>query len=71
MFYRHSGPAVSIVQEEGVKRIVSEVPVEADGSVQFVAPAGQALFFQLLDERRRCVQTMRSFSGLMPGELIA
>lgn len=66
--YRHSGPAVSIVQEEGVKRILSEVPVEADGSVQFVAPAGQALFFQLLDERRRCVQTMRSFTGLMPGE---
>jgi hypothetical protein len=66
--YRHSGPAVSIVQEEGVKRILSEVPVEADGSVQFVAPAGQALFFQLLDERRRCLQTMRSFTGLMPGE---
>ena len=66
--YRHSGPPVSIIQEEGVKRILSEVPVEADGSVHFEAPAGQALFFQLLDERRRCVQTMRSFSGLMPGE---
>jgi hypothetical protein len=38
--YRHSGPAVSIVQEEGVKRILSEVPVEADGSVHFTAPAG-------------------------------
>ena len=47
--YRHSGPAVSIVQEEGVKRILSEVPVEADGSVHFKAPAGRALFFQLLD----------------------
>ncbi len=66
--YRHSGPAVSIVQEEGVKRILSEVPVEADGSVYFAAPAGRALFFQLLDEQRRCVQTMRSFSGVMPGE---
>jgi len=66
--YRHSGPAVSIVQEEGVKRILSEVPVEADGSVYFKAPAGRALFFQLLDEDRRCLQTMRSFTGLMPAE---
>jgi hypothetical protein len=66
--YRHSGPPVSIVQEEGVKRILSEVPVETDGSVHFVAPAGYALFFQVLDAERRCLQTMRSFTGLMPGE---
>jgi hypothetical protein len=66
--YRHSGPPVSIVQEEGVKRILSEVPVEADGSVHFRAPAGRALFFQLLDDQRRCLHTMRSFTGLMPGE---
>jgi len=66
--YRHSGPPVSIIQEEGVKRILSEVPVEADGSVCFKAPAGRSLFFQLLDENRRCLQTMRSFTGLMPGE---
>ncbi len=66
--YRHSGPPVSIVQEEGVKRILSEVPVEPDGSVHFRAPAGRALFFQLLDAHRRCLHTMRSFTGLMPGE---
>jgi hypothetical protein len=67
--YRHSGPAVSIVQEEGVKRILSEVPVERDGSVHFKAPAGRALFFQLLDGQYRCLQTMRSFSGVLPGEV--
>ncbi|MCP5115990.1 MAG: hypothetical protein GY953_34610, partial [bacterium] len=66
--YRHSGPPVSIVQEEGVKRILSEVPVESDGSVHFKAPAGLSLYFQLLDADRRCLQTMRSFTGLMPGE---
>ena len=66
--FRHSGPPVSIVQEEGVKRILSEIPVEADGSVHFQAPAGRALFFQLLDADYRCVHTMRSFTGLMPGE---
>ncbi|MBN1419060.1 MAG: hypothetical protein JXP34_09805 [Planctomycetes bacterium] len=67
--WRHSGPAVSVVQEEGVKRIITEVPVEDDGSVHFVAPAGRAFHFQLLDEKRRCLQTMRSFTGLMPGEV--
>ena len=36
-----SGPAVSIIQEEAVKRIVSVVPVESDGSVYFVAPSGK------------------------------
>jgi hypothetical protein len=66
--YRHSGPAVSIVQEEGVKRILSEVPVETDGSVHFTAPAGRSLYFQLLDADGRCLQTMRSFTGLLPGE---
>jgi hypothetical protein len=66
--YRHSGPTVSIVQEEAIKRILSIVPVEEDGSVCFTAPAGKALYFQLLDEDYRCLQTMRSFTGLMPGE---
>jgi len=63
-----SGPAVSAVQTEAVKRIVTVVPVESDGSVYFEAPAGEALFFQLLDEQYRALHTMRSFTGVMPGE---
>ena len=63
-----SGPAVSAVQTEAVKRIVSIVPVEADGSVYFEAPAGESLYFQLLDEHYRALHTMRSFTGVMPGE---
>lgn len=66
--YRHSGPPVSIVQEESVKRILSEVPVEADGSVHFDVPPGRQVYFQLLDASRRCLQTMRSFTGVLPGE---
>jgi hypothetical protein len=66
--YRNSGPAVSIVQEESVKRILGEVPIQEDGSVYFQAPPGRSLFFQILDKDYRCLQTMRSFSGLMPGE---
>ena len=66
--WRHSGPAISVIQEDGVKRILGTVPIQPDGSVAFKAPAGRALHFQLLDERGRCLQIMRSFTGVMPGE---
>ena len=66
--FAFSGPAVSAVQSEAVKRIVSTVPVEPDGSVYFEVPAGQALYFQLLDEHYRALHTMRSFTGVLPGE---
>ena len=65
---RFSGPAVSALQDDGVKRILGTAPVEADGSVHFRVPPGQALHFQLLDEHYRALQTMRSFTGVMPGE---
>jgi hypothetical protein len=66
--YISTGPVVSMVQSEGVKRILGTVPIEADGSVAFYAPPGMPLHFQLLDEEYRALQTMRSFAGLMPGE---
>jgi len=66
--YQHSGPSISITQADGVKRILGTTPVEADGSVCFKAPPAKALHFQLLDEHYRCVQTMRSFTGVMPAE---
>ncbi|MBX7257102.1 MAG: hypothetical protein K1Y02_12135 [Candidatus Hydrogenedentes bacterium] len=66
--YISTGPVVSAVQSEGVKRIIGTVPIESDGSVSFCAPPGQALHFQLLDENYRALQTMRSFVGVMPGE---
>ena len=66
--YISTGPVVSIVQSEGVKRILGNVPIEADGSVSFRAPAGMALHFQLLDDQQRALHTMRSFTGVMPGE---
>jgi hypothetical protein len=67
--YQHSGPSISVTQADGVKRILGTTPVEADGSVCFSVPPGRALHFQLLDEHYRCVQTMRSFTGVMPGEV--
>ncbi len=66
--YLSTGPVVSAVQSEGVKRVLGTVPVEADGSVNFRVPVGQALHFQLLDDQYRALQTMRSFTGVMPGE---
>ena len=65
---RYSGPAVSALQDDGVKRILGTVPVEADGSVYFQAPPGKVLFFQLLDEYGRALQTMRSSVSVLPGE---
>lgn len=66
--YISTGPVVSAVQSEGVKRLLGTVPIEADGSVSFKAPAGLTLHFQLLDEEQRALQTMRSFVNVMPGE---
>ncbi len=67
--YQHSGPSISVTQADGVKRILGTTPVEADGSVGFKVPPGVPLHFQLLDEDFRCIQTMRSFTGVMPGEV--
>ena len=66
--YISTGPVISAVQSDGVKRILGTVPVEEDGSVAFYAPSGVALHFQLLDERGRALQTMPSFVNVMPGE---
>jgi hydrazine synthase alpha subunit-like protein len=66
--YQHSGPSISVTQADGVKRILGTTPVEADGSVAFKVPPGVSLHFQLLDGDYRCIQTMRSFTGVMPGE---
>ena len=65
---RFSGPVVSVVQDDGVKRILGVVAIEPDGSVCFKVPPGKTLHFQLLDENFRALQTMRSFTGVMPGE---
>ena len=50
------------------KRILGIVPIEADGSANFEAPAGTYVFFQLLDKDKKMIQSMRSGTMLMPGE---
>jgi len=50
------------------KVILGEVPIEADGSAYFKVPARRPVYFQVLDEKGHVIQTMRSWSTLMPGE---
>lgn len=50
------------------KRILGTVPVEEDGSANFSAPSGKYLYFQLLDEDKKMVQSMRSGVIIQPGE---
>jgi hypothetical protein len=44
------------------------VPVEADGSASFTAPAGKVLYFIALDADLNEIQRMRSVVQLQPGE---
>lgn len=61
-------PSRSITPYEMPKQIVGTAPVGEDGSVAFRAPAGQPLFFQLLDENGLAVMTMRALVYLQAGE---
>lgn len=62
------GPAMNW-HDFGNKVILGTVPVEADGSAYFRVPAEKFVFFQLLDEKGRMVQSMRSGTIVQPGEL--
>lgn len=44
------------------------VPVEADGSANFYAPARKVIYFEVLDENLNEIQRMRSVTQLQPGE---
>ncbi|MDD2597974.1 MAG: autotransporter-associated beta strand repeat-containing protein [Kiritimatiellae bacterium] len=50
------------------KRILGTVPVEQDGSAYFEVPPDTFVFFQLLDENKMMVQSMRSGTLVMPDE---
>jgi hypothetical protein len=50
------------------KRILGTVPVAADGSAYFAVPAERFVYFQLLDENRMMIQSMRSGTLVQPGE---
>jgi hypothetical protein len=61
-------PPVGLANASPGKQVLGTVPVEADGSAYFRAPAKVALSFQALDELGQAVQVMRSVAYLQPGE---
>jgi hypothetical protein len=61
----------SVISQEVVKSVVGTVPVNADGSVLFNAPAQVPLLFQLLDEHNTAIFSMRSQVYLQPGETMS
>jgi|GEM_PF-5934627 len=74
---RNSGPAggalvstpISIQGAWDVKRVLGTAPVYEDGSAAFEVPARTPIYFQAVDARGHKVQTMRSWTTLMPGEV--
>lgn len=52
-----------------LKQILGEVPVAEDGSACFEVPAGKFVYFQLLDKDKKMVQSMRSGTMAMSGEI--
>ena len=61
-------PPVGLANASPGKQVLGTVPVEADGSACFRAPAKVALAFQALDSSGEAVQVMRSVVYLQPGE---
>jgi hypothetical protein len=64
-------PRVGIPNASPGKQVLGTVPVEADGSAYFRAPAGVPLSFQALDMQGRAIQIMRSITYLQPGEQVS
>lgn len=66
---RYEPDVKSVMINWNPARIIGEVPVEPDGSVQFRVPVDTPVYFQLLDERRQELRRMRSFISFQPGEV--
>ncbi|MGQ9733349.1 MAG: HzsA-related protein, partial [Candidatus Zipacnadales bacterium] len=64
-------PVLSNYGHYALKKLHGEVPVQADGSVYFEAPANTALYFAALDENYMELQRMRAHTMLKPGETVS
>ncbi|MFI5382284.1 MAG: hypothetical protein ACHRHE_23560 [Tepidisphaerales bacterium] len=61
-------PKIGHANAESARVLLGTVPVEADGSAHFLAPARKPLYFQAVDADGKAVQSMRSITYLQPGE---
>jgi len=66
--HRLQNPAISDVGHFALKRLWGIVPVEADGSAHFQAPANKAIYFSALDKDFMELQRMRTFTTIAQGE---
>ena len=72
--YRGMGGLLGTVGMDGpwdIKRILGTVPVEADGSANFIIPANTPVSVQPLDAEGKALQVMRSWMTAMPGEVLS
>ncbi len=65
---RANDPRIGHPAESNARMLLGTVPLEADGSAYFRAPAGKPLYFQAVDRTGRAVQGMRTIVYLQPGE---
>jgi hypothetical protein len=61
-------PRIGVGNQTNARAVLGTVPVEADGSIHFEAPAGKELYFQALDAEGLAVQSMRSGTFLHENE---
>ena len=69
--FRGMGGLLGTVGMDGpwdIKRVLGTVPVEEDGSANFVVPANTPISVQPLDAQGKALQVMRSWMTAMPGE---
>lgn len=66
----HAGhvPAIGHAFAGNARAYLGSVPVESDGSANFIAPAEKPLYFQAVDQFGKAVQSMRSEVYLQKGE---
>ncbi len=54
-----------------IERIIGTVPIHKDGSAYFKLPANTPYLFIALDKKGRAVQKMKSFTSVVPGEVVS
>lgn len=64
-------PPIGYGNEALTRGSLGLVPVEKDGSVSFRMPVGINVYFQLLDEKKQAVQSMRSSTYIHSGERLS
>ncbi|MGD0899167.1 MAG: hypothetical protein ABR915_15125, partial [Thermoguttaceae bacterium] len=66
-----NNPRLGPLGDQPGKCVLGTVPVEADGSAYFRAPAGVTVFFQALAADGAAIQTMRSGAYVQPGQTLS